>query len=269
MPTLPVIGQADCITIEGPDARAFAQTQFSGDVERLGPMQWQWNAWLTPQGRVQALMQLVDAGEGRLLALLRGGDVEAVRTALARYLLRSKATLGACHFTVRAGGAQAMGSLHRDGDALLLGLGPRSLRLEAPQSQPAIDAAARDTWRLHDIRAGWPTLPRDGQARFLPQALGLERLGAICFRKGCYPGQEIAARLHFRGGHKSRLCHLQGSAALAPGTFRGQDGRVEATVLDAVTDTGTCDALAIVTTDIHNEINIMENVYRINASFDT
>jgi folate-binding protein YgfZ len=52
-----------------------------------------------------------------------------------------------------------------------------------------------------------------------PQALDLESIDAIRFDKGCYPGQEIAARLHFRGGNKRHLhrATAQGSIAVGPG----------------------------------------------------
>ncbi|MFI4968793.1 MAG: folate-binding protein, partial [Lysobacterales bacterium] len=70
------------------------------------------------------------------------------------------------------------------------------------------DPLALDRWRLADIEAGLPLLAASLAGEFVAQALDLERLDAIRFDKGCYPGQEIAARLHFRGGNKRRLCRL-------------------------------------------------------------
>jgi folate-binding protein YgfZ len=69
---------------------------------------------------------------------------------------------------------------------------------------------------------------------FVPQALGLEHLDAIRFDKGCYPGQEIAARLHFRGGNKRHAVRLQLDAIAAPGTpVQAPDGRPIGTLLYA------------------------------------
>ena len=52
--------------------------------------------------------------------------------------------------------------------------------------------------------------------QFLPQWLGLNRLDAVSVRKGCYPGQEIMARLHFKGGNKRGLYRLEFHADALP-----------------------------------------------------
>ncbi|HJU25757.1 MAG TPA: folate-binding protein, partial [Rhodanobacteraceae bacterium] len=80
------LDEAQCIEISGEDARAFVQAQFSGDVRTLLPGHWQWNAWLDHKGTVRALMHLADAGDGRLLALLRGGDTQSLCADLRRYV---------------------------------------------------------------------------------------------------------------------------------------------------------------------------------------
>ncbi|TAM98222.1 MAG: hypothetical protein EPN40_06680, partial [Rhodanobacteraceae bacterium] len=207
------IAQVHCIAIEGADARRFAQTQFSGDVRSLAPGHWQWSAWLDVRGHVDALVHLVAIDDDRLLMVLRGGDAERTHSRLDHYLLRSRATLVTKAFGGYADDALEMGRVEAPGPDIVLGYGDRSLRLGPVVASPA--SAASNEWRLADIRAGWPTLPQD-EARLLPPALGLERLGAVSFDKGCYPGQEIAARLHYRGGHKLRLHHLRGLAPLPP-----------------------------------------------------
>jgi folate-binding protein YgfZ len=260
----PLIGDARCIVIEGNDARRFAQAQFSGNVDALAPGHWQWNAWLTPQGRVSALMHLVDAGNGRLLAVLRGGDAEAIRTGLARYLLRQRATLGVQAFACRAGGAAAPGTVAVEAGEIVLGYGPRSLHLGTMQSEPP-DAEAQAAWRLEDIRQGWPSLP-GGEPLFLPAALGLEHLQAVSFDKGCYPGQEIAARLRYRGGHKHRLYHLQ-APATPPGDALALPEGI--TCLDAVTHGGTTDALVVGPLDLPREPSAASGPFRVISGFDS
>lgn len=264
------IASIPCIAIDGADARRFAQMQFSGDVQTLASGQWQWNAWLDAQGRVRALMQLADTGDGRLLAMLRGGDAERVREGLARYLLRAQAHLSACVCTGYTDTALAVGLIETIGQDVVLGYGERSLRLRPEQAgaAPALpDPDASNSWRLEDIRAGWPTLP-DSEARFLPPALGLERLGAVAFDKGCYPGQEIAARLHYRGGHKLRLHHLRGTTPLPPGTTSESAGIGPIHVLDSArSDFGTELLAVTVQTDTHT-ISILNNKYDVVSTFD-
>lgn len=260
----PVLGMTHAIEIGGEDARRFAQAQFAGDVESLDAERWQWNAWLTPVGKVRALMHLVDAGDDRVLMLLRGGDTNDLLAQLQHYVLRARVKLAAREFVARAGGPLPAGHMAADAETVILGYGSRSLRLDTATALP-VDASAGNAWRLADIHDGWPTLP-PGEPEFLPPALGLERLGAITFDKGCYPGQEIAARLHFRGGHKRSLCHLRGQQGLPLGPIRAPDGS-QAWVLDAAMGSGGWDALAVLSDIAHNEINIMDNVYHIVSNF--
>lgn len=265
IPSSHAIGETACIVMEGADARRFAQAQFSGDVQALSPGRWQWNAWLTAQGRVRALMHLADPGDGRLLAILRGGDAGSIHDALARYLLRMRSTLTLTHFGGFAEEPMAEGAVRVAGHGgIVLGYGARSLRLDTAGA-PA-DPAASLAWRLEDIRQGWPSLPATEDPGFLPPALGLEHLGAVAFAKGCYPGQEIAARLHYRGGHKLRLHHLRGDAALPRGAFQGEDGRMS-WVLDAVRVQQTSEALIIAPEIKSSVFNILDNIYTVVSTF--
>lgn len=233
---------AQCIEITGADARSFAQAQLSGDVRALQPGHWQWNAWLDAKGSVCALMHLADPGDGRLLALLRGGNAEALCAALRRYVLRARVSLAAIDDCQRVvGSALPLGEVVIEGETIGFGYGDRSLWLK--RDGMATDAGRADQFRLADIRAGWPVLP-SGDHAFLPPALGLEHLGAVSFGKGCYPGQEIAARLHYRGGHKLRLCHVRAGSALIPGNPLSP-AQPRAIVLDAVTIERSCEALVV------------------------
>ncbi|HEU4982134.1 MAG TPA: hypothetical protein VFT88_05580 [Acidobacteriaceae bacterium] len=231
-----------CIEISGADARAFAQAQFSGDVRALQAGHWQWNAWLDPKGSVRALMHLADLGDGRLLALLRGGDAPSLCDSLRPYVFRSKVSLRATSgWHLLAGAELAFGTIQSDPDSIGFGRGDRSLWLRR-NSVPK-DENDQEALRLADIRNGWPTLP-PGDHAFLPPALGLEHLGAVSFGKGCYPGQEIAARLHYRGGHKLRLAHLRSGSELVAGQPMSP-AQPRAIVLDAITTDGACEALAV------------------------
>jgi folate-binding protein YgfZ len=125
-------------------------------------------------------------------------------------------------------------------DAIGFGYGDHSLWLK--RNGVSTDPARAKDLRLTEIRNGWPTLP-PGDHVFLPPALGLEHLGAISFGKGCYPGQEIAARLHYRGGHKRRLCHVLAAVELTAGQPLSPD-QPRAIVLDAVVTEHGCEALA-------------------------
>jgi tRNA-modifying protein YgfZ len=128
------------------------------------------------------------------------------------------------------------------------GAQPRVAWLAATNHAP-VDAAALAAWRLADIEAQLPWIDGATRDEFVPQALDLDKLGAVRFDKGCYPGQEIAARLHFRGGNKQRLRRivLSGEADAMPGlAIIGETGTAGA-VLYAVRSTPSrSDALAVI-----------------------
>jgi folate-binding protein YgfZ len=102
----------------------------------------------------------------------------------------------------------------------LPGVPARWLVLRESTGEAVESAQALANWRLADIRAGLPELGPALHDQFLPQWLGLDRLGAVSVGKGCYPGQEIMSRLHFKGGSKRHLYRLEMAAAdpPAPGT---------------------------------------------------
>ena len=93
------------------------------------------------------------------------------------------------------------------------------------------------------IRQGMPLLHPETSGRFLPQELNLDKLDAVSFTKGCYPGQEIIARLRYRGAVKRRLCHaitdnptrLQPGAGLLPD---GKDRHIGTVINSGITDEG-------------------------------
>lgn len=73
--------------------------------------------------------------------------------------------------------------------------------------------ASRGVWNVARVEGGRPTLGVDMDEQTIPQEANLDTLGAISFTKGCYTGQEVVARVHFRG-HVNR--HLRGLMADVP-----------------------------------------------------
>lgn len=254
--------RAELVEIAGPDALTFAHAQFASDVRALESSSWQWSAWLTAQGRVQTVFALFRIEPDRLSMWLPLGAAAAVRDALARFVFRAKVSL-----TVRDGWTLCRLGDHpatsatpaRRFDAHLGGIAfaqpgttPRRAWL-GPAPSASMDVAALDAWRRQDIAAGLPWISAATRDEFVPQALDLERLDAIRYDKGCYPGQEIAARLHFRGGNKRRLRRLLVSGDAAPQSglaIERADGTVGTVLYSARSGAGLHDALAVLIDDV-------------------
>lgn len=244
------IDAAGLIEVAGADALAFAHAQFSSDVAGLAPGTWQWSAWLTAQGRVRGVFALLRVADDRLLLWLPLGGARAMRDALARYVLRAKVALGVDDWGLHAGGAPvpARAVVARDG-GYAFAPGDSRVAWLGPAPGAATDHRALDAWRLADIAAGLPWIAPATQDEFVPQALDLERLDAIRFDKGCFPGQEIAARLHFRGGAKQRLrrVRLRGAGEVAPGLrIEASGGSAGIVLYGAPSREETFEALAVI-----------------------
>ena len=81
------------LALDGPDALAFAQAQFSNDLSTLAPGQWQWSAWLNPKGRVIAVFALLRTGQTSLRLLLPDMEADELGQDLRRFVFRRKLTI--------------------------------------------------------------------------------------------------------------------------------------------------------------------------------
>lgn len=253
------LAPAQILEISGHDARAFAQAQFTSNVEALVDGQWHWSAWLDPSGRVRNVFALLRSHEDRLLAWLPRGDAAGMAKRLSMYVLRSKVRLQALagHWLLdpRTAGGGIPGQAADTWLLDLPGSPPRHAAIIECISEPPLDADRLQAWVRDDIAAGLPWIGSETTEEFTPQALGLERLGAISFDKGCYPGQEIVARLHYRGGNKRSCVALKLECDLAPepGTVveiagtASTSGRI---LYAAQPQEGVCAALGVLPIDL-------------------
>ncbi|MFP5300433.1 folate-binding protein [Cobetia sp. SIMBA_158] len=132
-------------------------------------------------------------------------------------------------------------------------VGPHAALADLATALFARDVAASDDtrWCLEDIRAGLQWVTSAQTDSWLPQMLNLEALAAISFKKGCYTGQEVVARAHFRGQVKKRLQRLttaQPADLPAVGSkVTSPDGKSLGEVLQAAHDgQGRLELLAVI-----------------------
>lgn len=111
----------------------------------------------------------------------------------------------------------------------------------------------KDVWNLLEIRAGIPTIYSPTVESFVPQMVNLELINGVSFKKGCYTGQEIVARMHYLGKLKRRMyrIHIDTSDSIppstplfSPGTTSGQ-GTGNIVIAAPSSDKGT-EALAVI-----------------------
>ena len=111
----------------------------------------------------------------------------------------------------------------------------------------------KDVWNLLEIRAGIPTIYQQTVESFVPQMINLELINGVSFKKGCYTGQEVVARMHYLGKLKRRMYRihinttdtvLPGQALFSPGSTSGQ-GTGNIVMASPSSDQGT-EALAVI-----------------------
>jgi len=213
------------IALEGPDATAFAQAQFANEVVALAPGHWQWNAWLTPKGRVIALFALLKLEQERILLLFPDADADTLAAQLQSFVFRRKLKIAMRGDLQVSGAFRAADSARNaririDGNRIEIDYGDgheaRSLQI-APAREWADDADSRARWKAFDLSHGLPRLPAGQREQWTPQQLSLERLQAFSVKKGCYPGQEIVARTHFLGKAKRGLVLFEAESAVMSG----------------------------------------------------
>jgi len=229
------------ITVSGPDAAAFANAQLSNNVLALPTGRWHWSGWLDPKGRVRTLLHVARVADDRFVLVPRGGDAATLADDLRRFVFRSKVKIDVSDtLHVVDGDAVGDGDVIEDSDGtLVLGEGDASLRVG--------DTVGNDAWRARHIAKGFAWLPDNALCALLPPALSMERIGAVAFDKGCFPGQEIAARLHFLGGHKRHLHVVDSEHALQEGDALRVNGRDAGIAL--MTDASTSRPTTLVVLD--------------------
>lgn len=108
-------------------------------------------------------------------------------------------------------------------------------------------------WRWGDINAGVPNVYAVSKDQFIPQMLNMQFINGLSFKKGCYPGQEIVARMHYLGKLKKHMLHLVqpgGKAIPEPATTLTTESNNNAgQVVDAILDENGLNILAVVNTE--------------------
>jgi folate-binding protein YgfZ len=229
---LPDLG---CIEVRGADAAAFLHGQLSRTVDSLDGSRAPLAGWHDAKGRVRALLRIVRLPD-RWLLLAPRDALASTASRLRMFVLRAKvqiapsdewlaaALVGADDEWLAAhalpagtpvGGVVTRGELHwvRIGDRLWHALGSRA---SIETFEPTLPRASADETALAEIELGIPTIGAALVEHFVAQMLNLDLLDALSFDKGCYPGQEVIARVHHFGSVKRRMRRYACTCAAAP-----------------------------------------------------
>jgi tRNA-modifying protein YgfZ len=239
-----VLPHTGYLEFDGADAASFLQGQLSNDVAGLAIGAAQWTSYNSPKGRMLATLLLWRATATSYRAFVAADLAESLRKRLAMYVMRAKVVvtdhtasgvrfgmagpeaIPAIRAALGAGEGAAHGITHQGCDIVTTPDGRVLVHVPVASSDDtgqrlARHAATADAarWDWLTITAGIPAVTAATQDLFIAQAANWDLVGGINFRKGCYPGQEIIARMQYLGKLKERLYRLHHAGdPPAPGT---------------------------------------------------
>jgi len=236
------------LAFRGPDAARFLQGQLSAEVEKLSSGASTLAGIHSPQGRTVAVLALSRATTEEVLSVLPRELLGAVEQRLRKFILRAKVHIEDLSETFRVIGMPAGADAAPEWAQLSWGDRRMLLVPAARAGEFTGGAGDRASWERADIAAGLPQVYTATSEAFVAQMLNLDLLGAIAFDKGCYTGQEVIARAHYRGRVKRRLQRWHAPAGIAPragDSARTSDGRALTVVRAAQGLDGGWDLLAV------------------------
>lgn len=231
------LSQMGLISVSGEDATAFLQNQFTNDITHVTDEKGQLSAWCNPKGRVLATF-VIHKNNGTYYLSLAADLVEFVLKRLRMYVLMSKVVLEDVSQSVIRFGAsgehieedwglccQEKGLPKQDYDVVS---SAHLSVMRIPGSVPRFEifgeyAEALELWQKLNVRAapinveGWvyqniaagvPHVSEASMEAWIPQMLNLQIIDGVNFKKGCFPGQEVVARLKYLGKNKRRIFRM-------------------------------------------------------------
>ncbi len=230
LPALTLVNLSDwsLLTCQGDDKKSYLQGQITCDVVTLEQHTATLGAYCDAKGKMVSLFHLFHYQNGYGIFLPKA-IAESTLTELKKYAMFSKVEIEKSQqslFGLMGGSANAWIDNHSEsegnvreisiGYAVKISENRWLILSEESNIESAFDQhsnvvfAFDDLWERENILAAMPNLSPETQNTFIPQAVNLQALNGISFKKGCYRGQETVARAKYRGINKRALCLISG-----------------------------------------------------------
>ena len=226
------------LAINGPDAAKFLQGQTTCDLKQVNEENNRAGACCTVKGRLYSSFLIAQLASEQYRLRLRRDIAEDTQQRLAKYIVFSKAkqeNLSNSHLIIGLKGAQAEANIkllfggcptqthtHLVVDHIIIScIGHQSFECWLTISDAeqhwhtlanGLSQVGSKTWELLTIQQGSAEITALTQDLFIPQMLNYQVTGAVSFTKGCYTGQEIVARMQYKGKLKRRLYRVSFSS---------------------------------------------------------
>lgn len=205
-----------CLWFSGADSVSFLQSQLTQTVERdpgSDPHLGQAFGYCNAQGRLLCTGWIIGpftgSPDGPEVGLLVSADlIPRLQKRFQMFVLRAKVKIA----------MSAVSPTCREGDRRVkLDLGGKECLELGASSPAAIGEAPFCDWTADQVEGlanrlvagGFPLVQESTVEVFTPQMVNLDLMGGVSFTKGCYPGQEVVARLHYLGKNRKRMLRLE------------------------------------------------------------
>ncbi len=268
------------LRIEGLDSRKFLQGQITNDTLMINDQQLLHGAHCTAKGRMLANFDAFSFENNELYVRLYRDVLPKLQQSLAKYIVFSKAELSDESSKFNAYGLMGTKAVQVASEVLNIDLSDRRAAISAdgiialkvdearveiwlPQNNEQTlsvltskisSEGIAEQWIGADISAGQGWITEATCEEFLPQALNLDhpQINGINFKKGCYTGQEIVARMHYKGKSKRHMYHFSSSVSSdlkAGSALYNGDAKAVGQIINLVSDHSGTSLLANVKDD--------------------
>lgn len=224
MSTLYQLVEMGILKVSGNDAKKFLQGQLTCNLDEITPTESRMGAHCNPQGRIISLFHLF-LFQNAYYLLMPKSLIDIAMSALKKYALFYKVEVSnisnewnclgiSGHLPALPETIYCLATMDSTRH-ILIGKASEIANIAAQINKQA----AAEHWKCLDIAQGIPHIYLETSGKFLPHEINLDKLNAVSFNKGCYTGQEIIARMHYRGKLKSHLYigKLNNTHSLKPG----------------------------------------------------
>tara|TARA_E500000178_G_C17038933_1_gene765385 strand:- start:10169 stop:11224 length:1056 start_codon:yes stop_codon:yes gene_type:complete len=223
-----------CLKVSGDDAKNFLQGQLCNNINDLNLTNktHQFNGYCSPKGRLLATTRVFTNTSSSFFMLTTFDNVSNLMKRLKMYVLRSRVTIEDVSKTIHFYGiwfdAQEVNKIEpafehiknisffviKDSselknrgwvlsDATSVSILEEKLKVLIPEDLK-FRRASEDLWHMSEVMSGFTWINKSQADIYVPQFINLDIVDGLSFDKGCYPGQEVIARLHFLGKNKKR-----------------------------------------------------------------
>lgn len=226
------------VRLQGAGGAELLHGQTTADFKNLGAGDVRYAAFCDPKGRVLADVRAVVISDTEILLRGRAPVIEHLSAHLKPFLMFARATMTPTDWCISAESTERRGSvatLEYEADTLSAVVIPGGEGFSERWTPPSatLPNTAQTDLSYFEFQAARARIETETIGAFLPQDLNFDLNGTVSFSKGCYTGQEIIARLHYRGTPKRRLHSASTTKEVSPGqVLRDAEGQAVGSVVN-------------------------------------